>query len=176
MSHGGGGDGGVTEPNLTPLLDVVLQLLMFFMMCVNFVTEQVNEEIKLPESASATAMDKADTDSVLFINLQQFVFKDFEHRNPATVDQLQQKFREGDPVVQVVGKEPMKPLELKFWLKTRYEDAEKNSPDGKVKTIVVIRADKNSTYTQVYQLLQMCKIQGYKQLRLRALTKSQRVT
>ena len=29
------------DPNLTPLLDVVFQLLMFFIMCVNFVAEQV---------------------------------------------------------------------------------------------------------------------------------------
>jgi biopolymer transport protein ExbD len=45
MSHGSSGEGAVSEPNLTPLLDVVLQLLMFFMMCVNFVNEQVNENI-----------------------------------------------------------------------------------------------------------------------------------
>ncbi|MFN6050729.1 MAG: ExbD/TolR family protein, partial [Planctomycetia bacterium] len=50
MSHGGSSDGGNMEPNLTPLLDVVLQLLMFFMMCVNFVTNQVSEDIILPES------------------------------------------------------------------------------------------------------------------------------
>ena len=45
MSHGPSAEGSNAEPNLTPLLDVVLQLLMFFMMCVNFVTEQVNEDI-----------------------------------------------------------------------------------------------------------------------------------
>ena len=36
------------EPNLTPLLDMVLQLVMFFMLCANFVMEQVNESVKLP--------------------------------------------------------------------------------------------------------------------------------
>ena len=53
MSHGAAADLAHAEPNLTPLLDVVLQLLMFFMMCVNFVNEQVKEDVKLPESASA---------------------------------------------------------------------------------------------------------------------------
>ena len=62
MSHGGGAEGGMADPNLTPLLDVVLQLLMFFMMCVNFVTEQVNEDISLPVSQAVKPMDKADTD------------------------------------------------------------------------------------------------------------------
>lgn len=175
MSHGGGGEGSA-EPNLIPLLDIVFQLLMFFMMCVNFVTEQVNEEVKLPESQSATAMDKADTD-VLFINLKQFLTADFRDRvSPEKMAHLQEKFREGDPVVQVVGKDPMKPLELKFWLKQQYEDAEKLAKDGKVKTAIVIRADKLAQYSQVFQLLQMCKIQGYTQLKLRAMTKSQRVS
>src|SRR5438034_11288259 len=69
MSHGGSSE-GITEPNLTPLLDVVLQLLMFFMMCVNFVSEQVNENIKLPVAQSARPMDKAEND-VLFLNLNK---------------------------------------------------------------------------------------------------------
>jgi biopolymer transport protein ExbD len=176
MSHGGGGEGNVCEPNLTPLLDVVLQLLMFFMMCVNFVTEQVNEDVKLPESQSATPMDKADVD-VLFINLKQFSSTEFRDRvAPEKLALLQDRFREGDPVVQVVGKDPMKIGDLKYWLKGQYEDAEKTSKDGKVKTAIIIRADKMANYAQVFQILHMCKVQGYTQLKLRAYTKSQRVT
>ena len=40
MSHGGADDNSA-DPNLTPLLDLVLQLLMFFIINVNFVAEQV---------------------------------------------------------------------------------------------------------------------------------------
>ena len=36
------------KPNLIPLLDMVLQLLMFFIICVNFVTEQMNADIYIP--------------------------------------------------------------------------------------------------------------------------------
>src|SRR6185369_17031710 len=69
MSHGPSGEGGIkAEPNLIPLLDIVFQLLMFFMMCVNFVTEQVSESIKLPVAQSARPMSKRETD-VLFLNL-----------------------------------------------------------------------------------------------------------
>src|SRR5581483_9239644 len=78
MSHGVD-TGHSAEPNLTPLLDVVLQLLMFFMMCVNFVTEQINEDIKLPDSESARPMDKGETD-VLFLNLKPFALADFKDR------------------------------------------------------------------------------------------------
>src|SRR5262245_50328910 len=42
------------EPNLVPLLDLVLQLLMFFMMCAQFaVMEQTDQAIKLPTAAQA---------------------------------------------------------------------------------------------------------------------------
>ena len=172
MSHGPTAEGSVAEPNLTPLLDVVLQLLMFFMMCVNFVTEQVNEEVKLPGSASAQPMDKAETD-VLFINLKPFVTSEFKDRLPPDVlARVNDKFRDGDPCILVVGKEPMKPIDLKFWLKQRYEDEKKNSKDGQVNTAVIIRADQNTDYAQVFDLLQLCKVQGYRKLKLRAMTVS----
>src|SRR5882672_2938802 len=68
MAHSVSSEGSKADPNLTPLLDMVLQLLMFFMMCVNFVTEQVNEDIKLPRSQAARPMDKSEIE-VLFLNL-----------------------------------------------------------------------------------------------------------
>ena len=66
MSHGGASEENL-DPNLTPLLDLVLQLLMFFIVNVNFVSEQVSPEIKLPASESARPVDKADP-AALFIN------------------------------------------------------------------------------------------------------------
>src|SRR5262245_19532317 len=58
------------ELNLTPLLDVVMQLIMFFMMCVNFVSDQVSQNVMLPTSLSAQEiMPKTDVD-VLVINIE----------------------------------------------------------------------------------------------------------
>jgi biopolymer transport protein ExbD len=170
MSHGPAAEGSSAEPNLTPLLDVVLQLLMFFMMCVNFVNEQVKEDIKLPESASARPMDKAQTD-VLFLNLKPFHYKEWEDRvrDPDLLNKLQEKFREGDPLVFVSGKDPMKPIELGFWLKQKHEDLLKENKE--VKTAIIIRADLNTDYTQVFRVLQLCKVSGFTNLKLRALTK-----
>ena len=169
MSHGPHAQGSAADPNLTPLLDVVLQLLMFFMMCVNFVSEQVKEDVKLPESASARPMDKAQTD-VLFLNLKPFHFREWQDRvrDPDLLGKLQDKFREGDPLVFVSGKEPMKPIELDFWLKQKHEDLLKESKE--VKTAVIIRADENTDYTQVFRVLQMCKVRGFTNLKLRAMT------
>src|SRR5712691_3520733 len=70
MSHGPS-QGEATEPNLTPLLDVVLQLIMFFMITVNFVrVDQLNEDIKLPVAQAAVPMDQSAEDWV-FLNLDK---------------------------------------------------------------------------------------------------------
>src|SRR5690242_17475258 len=175
MSHGHAGGGVSAEPNLTPLLDVVLQLLMFFMMCVNFVNEQVNEDIKLPKSLAVKPMDKAEAD-YLFINVKPFAWKDFQDRLPSDVlARLQDKFREGDECVLVPGKEPMRRNELQIWLKQQYEDARQLAEQRgakSVNTAVVIRAHKEADYGQVFEILQMCKNVGYRRLMLRALTKN----
>lgn len=44
MSHGGGGHGDATEPNMTPLLDLILQILMFFMVTTKLAENQIEKE------------------------------------------------------------------------------------------------------------------------------------
>jgi biopolymer transport protein ExbD len=175
MSHGPASEGGNAEPNLTPLLDVVLQLLMFFMMCVNFVSEQVSEEIKLPKSLAVKPMDKAEAD-YLFVNVKPFALQDFQDRLPSDVlARVQDKFREGDECILVPGKEPMRRNELRIWLKQQFDDARQIAEQrgGKgVNTAIVIRAHKEADYGQVFEILQMCKNVGYRRLMLRALTKN----
>jgi biopolymer transport protein ExbD len=150
MSHGVSSSGISAEPNLIPLLDLVFQLIMFFMICVNFVSEQVNEEIKLPVAQSARAMDKGEVE-VLVLNMKE----------------------NGD--VRVVGQQ--KPLhsqgEKLFFLRNYYADTQRSAelrgePKGAVKTTVIIRADKNASYSYVYELLNMCKQANFKKLQLRA--------
>lgn len=153
MSHGASDDDGIkAEPNLTPLLDLVLQLLMFFMMCVNFVSEQVNQSIKLPTAQSARPMDKGEV-SVLFLNVNK------------------------NGQLEIPGQDAMSSLgDIGYYLKQQYADAEradklKGGP-GVVTTSIIIRADEASSYGQVYQVLRLCKEVGYKKLQLRALTKA----
>ena len=40
------------EPNLTPLLDVVFQLITFFMLVINFSKDNYDARIKLPVAGS----------------------------------------------------------------------------------------------------------------------------
>jgi biopolymer transport protein ExbD len=157
------------EPNLTPLLDVVLQLLMFFMMCVNFVSEQVNEDVKLPDSQSAKPMMKDGTDTLL-LNLQPFHAEEQARSGKFKPLELA-KFREGEAMATALLKSPFKLTELGSFLKQQYEDAGRLSKDGQVRTVIVLRAHKDMQYEDVYRVLEMCKSVGYRDLHLRAISK-----
>jgi biopolymer transport protein ExbD len=71
MSHGLSSGGAIkAEPNLVPLLDVVLQLIMFFMLTVKFVDSETNDErVRLPDSTSAVL--PLGTKAVTSVNVAQ---------------------------------------------------------------------------------------------------------
>lgn len=150
MSHVAGSE-IKAEPNLVPLLDLTFQLIMFFMICVNFVSAQVNQEIKLPVAQSARPMDKAEMD-VLFLNL------------------------DAEGQLHVPGRDLKTMGEKAYFLRQFFADAkrlaeERGDPTGRVNTAVIIRADRDASYAQVYGLLKMCKDVGFHKLQLRAKTK-----
>ena len=98
------------KPNLIPLLDMVLQLLMFFIICVNFVTEQMNADIKLPEAQSAKPMEKTQASDVLFVNLNY---------NSET----------GNHEVLILGQGSKSLLEARVLLRNLYEDKKREAKD-----------------------------------------------
>jgi biopolymer transport protein ExbD len=159
------------EPNMTPLLDIVLQMLMFFMMCVNFVSNQVTKEITLPRSGAVKPIDKTDPDW-LYVNFKPFHLREFETRLPPDkLDEVRKNFQEGDPTIYVVGvPDPMKLSLFRSWLKGEYEAAERIAKDQnkKVNTSIVIRADKDASYGMVFEIMNVCKVIGYKRLKLQA--------
>src|SRR5688500_17625085 len=62
-------DVDAADPNLVPLLDVVLQLIMFFMITVNFVrVDQFDDTIALPVAQMAVPLDKS-SEVFIFLNL-----------------------------------------------------------------------------------------------------------
>ena len=148
MSHGA--DTAIkAEPNLVPLLDLVLQMLMFFIITVNFVSGQVNESIKLPVAQMAQPMKKDITD-VLYLNIN------------------------AKGQLEVVGKEqPLNDFgQIKNFLRTEYRNREVVAGPGKVNTSIIIRADLNTEYKLVYQILRQCKEQGFRKMQLRAIQKA----
>ncbi len=147
--HGGRSDNA--DPNLVPLLDLVLQLIMFFIMVVNFVTEQVNRGINLPTAQTARPMENRKIGGTLFLNM--------------------------DAKGQVTVPEEAKPLttipEIRFYLRKCHDDAARLAQqlgEKGVNTVVVLRADRGVDYAYVYHVLRMCKEVGFRKLQLRAET------
>jgi len=147
---GGAEEGFDIDESLVPLLDLVLQMVMFFMICANFVMEQVNETIKLPSATAAKSLDKAASD-VIFVNIddQGFILR-----------------LDGDPL--------KTPPEIKTWFKNKYRDAQDNAlrdktGDGKVKTLVIIRAHQSAKFEDVYRVLAAVRESGFRDVRLRAI-------
>jgi biopolymer transport protein ExbD len=44
---------GFTEPDMTPMIDIVFQLLTFFMIAINFENTKADERVKLPKDMLA---------------------------------------------------------------------------------------------------------------------------
>src|SRR6185436_8789522 len=63
LSHGSS-----AEPNLVPILDMVFQLITFFMLVINFKTASVDRNLRLPVVGSAIPAEKGPED-VLVLNI-----------------------------------------------------------------------------------------------------------
>ncbi len=148
--------GGQDEPNLVPLLDLVFQLIMFFMITVNFVrTDQINEEVTLPMAQAGVPMDQAAEDWI-FLNMN----------------------REGN----LVGH--AEDLNTPGWGKLRahlsrekeslQRQADLQGKKGEVKVVVVLRAHKDARYGKIWEVLKACTEAGYKRWQLRVLKKHEK--
>src|SRR3954471_9928083 len=57
------------EPNLTPILDMVFQLITFFMLVINFKSASMDLSLKLPVVGSARPVDTEGHDELLILNI-----------------------------------------------------------------------------------------------------------
>ena len=139
------------DPDLTPLLDVVMQLIMFFMMCAQFaVMQQTDKSIHLPLAQQAKPIPDAGPD-VVFLGVTD----------------------RGE--VKVVGRP--RPLvtedEITVFLRQDVYDSALRTAKAKgekeVKTVVVIRADKNAKFEQIYRIMRRCQEAGLRKIQLRAI-------
>jgi len=145
------------EPNLTPLLDLVLQLVMFFMLVANFVMDQVNETIKLPTAIEAKALDKT-VDAYVILNVNQQGKVLLGRSEDANVLEGPVQVRQHMKNVFELDKARTKPAD---WEK------------GKGRSIIILRAHKDCTYKMVHDVMQACRDAGYSNIQLRALKSEQ---
>lgn len=142
--HGGDNEGPV-EPNLMPLLDLVLQLLMFFLIVANFVAEQSNQDIKLPEATTAVPIDK-EGNLVLPLNVDvdgKLVLSETEKL---------------DSDVQIAR-----------YMLDQYDIYKRDRGEAAVKEVaVVVRGDNRANFEHIYRVMKSAKDAGFSNVQLRA--------
>ena len=156
MSHG---SSEKNEPNFTPLLDLVLQLVMFFMLCAKIVVDQTGVEIKLPEANSAKAVDAGEEYQIyLNVNLDGDVI---------FAPNSRPKDSKGEEISVVKN-----PAELQVIMARRAEeDIAAAGPAGKDKpprSLVILRIDERCPFEKVSPIIDAVRSAGYVRVQMRA--------
>jgi biopolymer transport protein ExbD len=156
MSHG---NTDKCEPNFIPLLDLVLQLVMFFMLCANFVLEQTNVEIKLPKAIAAKALTEKDQFAI-YLNVNQegkVLLPPTEHYEDST-----------KKVTSVLEN----PINVEIYLKRKAkEDIDAAGPptkDKPLRSVIILRVHQDCPFEKTYAIMRACRVAGYLRVQLRA--------
>ncbi len=141
------------EPNLTPLLDVVFQLITFFMLVFRISGENFDQRVKLPVASSARPAEgtSADEDR-LVLNIDH----DGNLLWGPKVLNMEQAQKELNTQAQLV----------RLNLKVRGKDAK---PGDALPTVIVVRADRSTTFSQIYRLITTCQANGFTRFNLKAM-------
>lgn len=143
------------EPNLTPLLDVVFQLITFFMLVINFTADNYDRRVHLPVAGSARPVEDSQriSEDRLVLNVDRDGHLLVGNQAQPVNEAIATIHHHADLV-----KLNLKASGLKF-------DKTKGLP-----TMIVFRADKDSTFASVMKLLNACQTQGFVKFALKAMT------
>ena len=151
----GGTRADSAEPDLTPLLDVVFQLITFFMLVINFSQDNFDSRIKLPVASSARPMDDAG--------------KLAEDRLVLNVDSQGHLLFNGESLSANKAAERIK-FEAQITRINMKAIKGKVEPNGELASRVVIRADRDTPFSALFTLINTCQSNGYQKFDLKAMT------
>ena len=152
MSGSVGGDVRA-EPNLTPLLDIVFQLITFFMLVINFSSDNYDQRVRLPVAGSAKPVEGA---------------KASDERLVLNVDRDGNLLWNGKILgIELAGQEINTQAQL---IKLNLKSAGKAlKPGENLPTTIVIRADRTTPFSQLYRLITICQTNGFTKFALKAM-------
>jgi biopolymer transport protein ExbD len=145
MSHGGS-----EEPDLTAMLDVVMQLLMYFILTAKLTGEATNVEIQLPYSQAAKVGVQGGGEDFIFLNLNA----------------------KGEVLTPGKAAMGIQNGEAKLWLSNRAQEIRAANGGQKITTAIILRADLRANYADVFRVLQTCKETGFRRFKVRAMVRS----
>ncbi|MDO4551543.1 MAG: biopolymer transporter ExbD [Planctomycetia bacterium] len=140
----------VSAADMTPMIDMVFQLLIFFMILINFSQADQNQRVKLPSSNLAKPPEQP-------------------IKNSITV-QVAPDMNGKDYVILLGANTIRKPEELTPFLKDEVDMVRARSGGSKtVKDMtIIIRSDKNAKTGFVQEIIQVCQTNGLEKFALRA--------
>ena len=142
------------EPNLTPLLDVVFQLITFFMLVINFSSENYDQRVRLPVAESAIPVGEEARVS--------------EDRLVLNVDKEGHLLISGEvqPLHKAIQTIKHQADLVKLNLKAAGIKAD---PSGTLPTTIILRVDKDATFSSLISLIKACESQGFRKFRFKAM-------
>ena len=136
------------EPNLTPMLDMVFQLITFFMLVTSFKAASLDLSLKLPVVGSARPVETQGEETLLILNVNK--------EGQLLVYSLPQ-----DIVPYLKAEAKMARLEAK-----RKSSNFKDTDD--LPSTVVVRADKDTPFGLLNLVIKTCQDNGFRKFALKA--------
>jgi biopolymer transport protein ExbD len=140
------------EPNLTPILDMVFQLITFFMLVINFKTAAMDLDLKLPVVGSARPVDTQGQEDLLVLNIN-----------------AQGQLRVYGQIISDVAGYIKNEAQASLLL-ARKANAQLK-PGDELPSTVVIRADKSTPFTMLNTIITNCQTNGFRKFALKAMNK-----
>ena len=135
------------EPNLTPILDMVFQLITFFLLVINFQSASLEQNLSLPAVGSARPVDTHGYNDVLILNIdaegQLIVYGQKKDINRYLLGEAQASL-----------------------LKARAQNP-KLQPGDELPSIVVLRADRRTPFNLLNRVITTCQRHGFRQFSLK---------
>jgi biopolymer transport protein ExbD len=127
------------EPNMVPILDMVFQLITFFMLVINFKATAVDRELNLPVIGSARPVEEETQGEMLVLNLRA----------------------NGE----ITARGKVQPnIEGFIGVEARTTASVKGLPFGSpLPVMVVIRADRTITVQSLMKVVNTCRSNGFDQ-------------
>jgi biopolymer transport protein ExbD len=138
-------------PNLTPILDMVFQLITFFIMLANFKAVSIDTSLNLPVVGSARPVDTQGQTSLVILNIDQ------------TGDL--KVYGESKPIASYIASQAW--VELLAARMTREDLA----AGKELPTLVVVRADRATPFKLLNRVLKECQLNGFRRFALKAMDK-----
>lgn len=145
--------GSNAEPNLTPMLDMVFQLVTFFMLVMNFKAAAMDLSLQLPVVGSAAPVDTKGTVDMMVLNIDQ----QGRLRVYGEIKDNINEYIKGEAQASLIR-------------------ARMDNPDlklgGDLPSIVVVRADKRTPFKLLNRVIKSCQENGYRNFSMKAMNKA----